>query len=186
MRPRSVIVAHRQAMVAEGLAAALGQYPSIVPIAAVTSAAEGERHGQRADAVAIDHDLPGAEAAAKRLRRNGVRVVFIGDVGDREEGNHVSPHMPVASLASALVPNAGIAQSSGEALTPRQREILALVARGLAGKQVARHLGISPKTVEQHKSRIFAKLGVPNQTAAVSLASAATVGRRTTWSLSNI
>jgi DNA-binding CsgD family transcriptional regulator len=32
---------------------------------------------------------------------------------------------------------------------------------------VARHLGISPKTVEVHKTRIFAKLGVPNQAAAV-------------------
>jgi DNA-binding NarL/FixJ family response regulator len=182
-----VIVVHREAMVAEGIAAALGRYPSIVPIAAVTSAAEGEQHWKRADAVAIDYELPGAEAAAKRLRQRGVRVVLIGDVvGETEEGNHVSPHMPVASLASALVPNAGFLPSSSEALTRRQREVLALVARGLAGKQVARHLGISPKTVEQHKSRIFAKLGVPNQTAAVSLASASTVGGRTIWSLSNI
>ena len=42
----------------------------------------------------------------------------------------------------------------------------------MSGKQVARHLGISPKTVEHHKTRIFAKLGVPNQTAAVTLAMA--------------
>jgi DNA-binding CsgD family transcriptional regulator len=45
-------------------------------------------------------------------------------------------------------------------------EILSLIARGLSGKQVARHLGISRKTIEHHKTRIFAKLGVPNQTAA--------------------
>jgi DNA-binding CsgD family transcriptional regulator len=37
----------------------------------------------------------------------------------------------------------------------------------MAAKQVARHLGISPKTVERHKGHIFAKLGVSNQAAAV-------------------
>jgi DNA-binding CsgD family transcriptional regulator len=45
------------------------------------------------------------------------------------------------------------------------------------GKQVARHLGISPKTVEQHKTRIFAKLGVPNQAAAVRMVVAAGLDR---------
>jgi DNA-binding CsgD family transcriptional regulator len=45
-----------------------------------------------------------------------------------------------------------------------------LVSRGLVGKQIARQLGISPKTVERHKTRIFAKLGVANQAAAVNVA----------------
>jgi DNA-binding NarL/FixJ family response regulator len=55
-------------------------------------------------------------------------------------------------------------------LTGRERQILSLVAEGLAGKQVARVLGISPKTVERHKTRIYSKLGVPNQAAAAGLA----------------
>jgi len=55
------------------------------------------------------------------------------------------------------------------------------VARGFAGKQVASHLGISPKTVERHKTRIFAKLKVPNQAAAVSVVLAA--GRSDLWTL---
>ena len=46
--------------------------------------------------------------------------------------------------------------------------MLSLAAQGLSGKQVARVLGISPKTVEHHKTRAFAKLGVPNQAAAVA------------------
>jgi DNA-binding NarL/FixJ family response regulator len=45
--------------------------------------------------------------------------------------------------------------------------VLVLVAKGLAAKQVARQLGISHKTVERHKTRIFSKLGVPNAVAAV-------------------
>jgi DNA-binding CsgD family transcriptional regulator len=39
----------------------------------------------------------------------------------------------------------------------------------MAGKQIARSLGISPKTVEQHKTRAFKRLGVPNQAAAVAM-----------------
>jgi DNA-binding CsgD family transcriptional regulator len=61
------------------------------------------------------------------------------------------------------------ARNATHRLTRREKEILDLVARGLAAKQVATQLGISPKTVEQHKTRIFAKLGVRNQTAAVSV-----------------
>jgi DNA-binding NarL/FixJ family response regulator len=67
------------------------------------------------------------------------------------------------------------------ALTRREGEILALVARGLAAKQVARHLGISAKTVEQHKSNIFSKLGVANQTAAVSLVLGNGYAKRQQW-----
>ena len=47
------------------------------------------------------------------------------------------------------------------------------MAAGLPGKQIATRLGISLKTVEQYKTRIYAKLGVPNQAAAVSLMSTA-------------
>lgn len=84
----------------------------------------------------------------------------------------VSKGSTVSILAAALVPGIHEAPASrlNRSLTGREREILHLVSRGLAGKQVARHLGISPKTVEHHKTRIFAKLGVSNQTAAVTLA----------------
>ena len=47
--------------------------------------------------------------------------------------------------------------------------MLRLAAKGMAGKQIARVLGISPKTVEQHKTRAFKRLGVPNQAAAVAM-----------------
>ena len=46
--------------------------------------------------------------------------------------------------------------------------MLRLVAKGMAGKQIATVLRISPKTVEQHKTRLFRKLDVPNQAAAVA------------------
>ena len=54
-------------------------------------------------------------------------------------------------------------------LSPREEQVLRLAAKGMAGKQIARVLGISPKTVEQHKTRAFKRLGVPNQAAAVAM-----------------
>jgi FixJ family two-component response regulator len=48
------------------------------------------------------------------------------------------------------------------ALTPREREVLEQAARGLHAKEIATALDISPRTVEVHKARIMAKLGVRN------------------------
>ena len=60
------------------------------------------------------------------------------------------------------------------------------MAEGFAAKQVARHLGISPKTVERHKTRIYAKLGAPNQAAAVHLAFADGGGGSNAWASTSI
>lgn len=48
------------------------------------------------------------------------------------------------------------------ALTPREREVLHLVADGKTTKEVAQSLGISPKTAENHRTRLMEKLGVHN------------------------
>ena len=45
-------------------------------------------------------------------------------------------------------------------LTPREREVLQLLAEGNTNKQVASRLGITPKTAETHRARIMAKLDV--------------------------
>jgi DNA-binding NarL/FixJ family response regulator len=55
-------------------------------------------------------------------------------------------------------------------LTTREAEILSGMAEGLPAKAIARNLGVAVKTVENHKIRIFDKLGVRTQAAAVSLA----------------
>jgi DNA-binding CsgD family transcriptional regulator len=183
MAPRAVVVVHQEAIAAEGIAAALSRYASVVPIGVGTTAAEGEERGSRADAVAMDHRLRGAREAGKRLRRKGIRVVFLGEQV-KDEGIWVSPRSPISQLASALVPGSTEQESRVSRLTAREREIIELVARGMSGKQVARHLGISPKTVEQHKTRIFAKLGVPNQAAAVRLAVGAGMDRSEAWNQS--
>jgi DNA-binding NarL/FixJ family response regulator len=47
-----------------------------------------------------------------------------------------------------------------DALTEREREILALVAAGVSNKQIARRLGISAKTVKTHLTHVFRQIGV--------------------------
>jgi FixJ family two-component response regulator len=50
---------------------------------------------------------------------------------------------------------------SGEAaLSPREREVMALLVEGLHNRRIAAQLGISPRTVEVHKARVLDKLGV--------------------------
>ncbi|MGH3430067.1 MAG: response regulator transcription factor, partial [Mycobacteriales bacterium] len=55
-------------------------------------------------------------------------------------------------------------------LTQRETEILSRVSEGMSSLQVAASLGISSRTVENHKRRIFAKLGVRSQAHAVAVA----------------
>lgn len=56
-----------------------------------------------------------------------------------------------------------------EKLSDREMEVLQLLALGLANKQIAHELGISPNTVKFHVSLIYNKLGVTNRTEAVRL-----------------
>lgn len=60
-------------------------------------------------------------------------------------------------------------QSAGDAdpLTPRQKQVLMLLARGLSAKQVAAQLHLSTKTVETHRAMLMERLGLRNLPALV-------------------
>lgn len=62
------------------------------------------------------------------------------------------------------------APGSVRGLTPREREVLRLVARGLTNRAIAGELFISEKTVHRHVSNIFMKLGVSTRAAAAAFA----------------
>jgi len=62
-------------------------------------------------------------------------------------------------------------------LTPRECEVLDLIAKGLGNEEIADRLYISPKTVRNHNTRIFSKLQVDSRSRAIVLAREAGVGK---------
>jgi DNA-binding NarL/FixJ family response regulator len=57
-----------------------------------------------------------------------------------------------------------------DALTPREREVLSLLAEGRSNREIARALRVSEKTVKAHVSSVLAKLGVQDRTQAAVFA----------------
>jgi DNA-binding NarL/FixJ family response regulator len=81
---------------------------------------------------------------------------------------------PKTSAGRALMwldtPPAAKQSTTSATLTEREREVLSAVGSGATTREISKQLGISAKTVENHKHRIFAKLDVHNQAHAVSVA----------------
>jgi DNA-binding NarL/FixJ family response regulator len=84
---------------------------------------------------------------------DGVRAVARGE----------SPIHPRAARQLLVARTRG---ESGAALTARETEVLRLVGRGLANKQIGRRLGISERTVKAHLTSIFQRIGVADRTQA--------------------
>lgn len=80
--------------------------------------------------------------------------------------------LAAATLAAIERPRARgeIAATTEEQLTPREREVLQLLAQGIPNKQIAQRLRISEHTVKFHVSAIMAKLNAASRTEAVTTA----------------
>lgn len=61
-------------------------------------------------------------------------------------------------------------KTDGRALTPREEEVMRLIARGYSNKEIAGQLAVSVKTVETHKARATEKLGIHNRAGIVRYA----------------
>jgi pimeloyl-ACP methyl ester carboxylesterase/DNA-binding CsgD family transcriptional regulator len=79
---------------------------------------------------------------------------------------------------SAFLPAQPAADPAFGVLTPRERDLVDLIAQGRDNAQTAAHFGLSEKTVRNHITRIFAKLEVENRAQAIVLARDAGFGKR--------
>jgi two-component system nitrate/nitrite response regulator NarL len=117
--------------------------------------------------------LVGDESAAAEVWAVGVQGVLMRQVeADRLRAALVAAARRVVvldeELADHLLPTAQPADlPPGQELTPRELEVLQLLAEGLANKAIALQLEISEHTVKFHVNAILAKLGVQSRTQAV-------------------
>jgi DNA-binding NarL/FixJ family response regulator len=119
-----------------------------------------------------------ATLGLRAIVRDGVRAVLPRESGADEIIAAVEAAaaglvaLPV-DLAEELIadeePRAVAAPTNG-VLTPREREVLSLLAQGLANKSIAPRLGISEHTVKAHVASIFEKLGAGTRAEAVVMA----------------
>jgi HD-GYP domain-containing protein (c-di-GMP phosphodiesterase class II) len=79
-----------------------------------------------------------------------------------------APEAVQAVLAAVGQPRPPVSRPAG--LSERECEVLALIARGMATKQVARRLGISPKTCDHHIQSLYAKIGLSTRAGATLFA----------------
>lgn len=87
-------------------------------------------------------------------RKNGALQWF------RVHGHAVEPSDPFAQACWTFEPLS--AGADANRLTPREREVLAGLSRGLTAKEAAREMGLSPRTVEKFRAGLRLKYGVGN------------------------
>ncbi len=119
-------------------------------VVVLTSFSDRERILDALDAGAVGYLLKDAEPS-ELLR--GIRAAARGE-------------SPLDPRAARTVLGARIERRAVRDLTDREREVLGLVAKGLANKQIARSLGISERTVKAHLTSVFQRIGVTDRTSA--------------------
>jgi DNA-binding NarL/FixJ family response regulator len=128
-----------------------------------------------------------AEAAAEWARRGGrylqVEALSAGDQAAASEALRILDELGATGAAEYLraqlrkrgfsrVPRGPRRTTAANAagLTPRQADVLALLAEGLSNAEIADRLTLSVKTVDHHISAVLGKLGVANRSQAVAVA----------------
>src|SRR5581483_6682631 len=108
------------------------------------------------------------EAGADGYTLKDISVQELASTIQRLAGGDTVLHPDAASSLARRFSSNG--KGKAVPLTPRQREILRLIAAGLENKQIARRLGTGVHTVKTHVSRVLNKLGASSRTDAVVLA----------------
>jgi DNA-binding NarL/FixJ family response regulator len=119
--------------------------------------------------------LVGSASARSRLRPqlDAAAIEVVGEVATLAEARATTGGADLADLADAFIvaPDRSAAGDPlPEPLTPRELDVLGLVAEGLPNKAIAARLGISDQTVKFHVASITGKLSAANRTEAVRIA----------------
>jgi DNA-binding NarL/FixJ family response regulator len=126
------------------------RWPAI-EVVAITSFAEEAKVRGALEAGAAGYLLKDADA--DQVAR-AIRAALAGQM-------HLDP-----SVARLLADSVRRPRRKGESLTPREREVLMLVAEGASNRQIAQTLVVSERTARTHVSAILAKLGLVSRTQA--------------------
>ncbi|WP_169949115.1 response regulator transcription factor [Microbispora sp. H11081] len=112
-------------------------------------------------------------AAGFLLKAADPRELIIGVRAVAGGAAYLSPriaHKVITRLSGGRLARAATARRQVETLTPREREVLALVGRGMSNQDVGRELFLSEGTVKSHVSAILLRLGLDNRVQAAIVA----------------
>jgi NarL family two-component system response regulator LiaR len=99
-----------------------------------------------------------------------LKDVSVDDLAEAIRAAHAGRPTLAPEATQALIQVASHPPAPGHDLTPREREVLALMVEGLNNPQIGERLYISVTTVRSHVSSILSKLGVSNRAEAITLA----------------
>ncbi len=196
LKPIRILVVDDHHVVRSGLAASLGLEDDLLVVAEAESAAAVpalvKKH--RPDVILMDLRMPGgsgieATAALRETAPDAHVLMFTTFDGDEEiyramqagARGYLLKSAPRTELLAAIravaageryLPPALAQRLAGRVAAPdvseREREVLQLMARGKANKEIAAALGIAEETVKRHASNLFVKMGVADRAQATS------------------
>jgi DNA-binding NarL/FixJ family response regulator len=185
---KKILIADDHAFVSWGLASALAAVDNIDIVASVTNGIDAivEIRKTTPDCAILDYNMPGANGLevfleARRwspetrfivltgsttaetidaLVRNGIHGVSLKDASETEVVDMVRKVLAGATVIGASAARLRIAPAHTIPLTDRELAVLQAIARGHTNASAAESLGISPKTIDSHRTSLMRKFSV--------------------------
>jgi DNA-binding CsgD family transcriptional regulator len=153
-RGRAVLRTASVAAMLDDLADVGLRYPDAIPLAVLRSVARLHETANRADV-----------ATVRAQGQSGKWYVIQASLADVAAANGASA---VVVVRPAIPRELAVMLTDLYGLSPREREVVAAVARGLTNKEIATRLGVSAHTVKEHLDRASAKTGARGRKALVA------------------